>query len=94
MPDLIVRELVQRTSGEGNERQRQRAVEILRQIITRQLTAKQRTYLTMYYGREMTMTEIAEEVGVSLSTATRTLQRARKRIQDRMCYYDFRGSGG
>lgn len=92
MPDLISSQWASAQSAGGNREQLARAQHMLRRIIREQLTDKQRLYLTMYYGERRSMTEIAQSCGVSLSTVSRTLTRARRRIEEVMKYYDFRGS--
>ncbi len=44
------------------------------------ITEKQREYMMLYYGRQMTMEAIAHEKGVNKSTVSRTLKRGRKRL--------------
>ncbi len=44
------------------------------------VTAKQREYMTLYYGKQMTMEAIANQKGVNKSTVSRTLKRGRKRL--------------
>ena len=52
----------------------------LRQAMAEDLTPRQQTVVSLYYGRQMTMTAIARELGVSTSTVSRTLLRARRRL--------------
>ncbi len=44
------------------------------------ITDKQREYMMLYYGKQMTMEAIANEKGVNKSTVSRTLKRGRKRL--------------
>ena len=57
----------------------------LRVVIREGLTKKQRETFMMYYGRKMNMPQIAKEQGVAISTVSRSLKRARRRIDDRVC---------
>ena len=53
--------------------------------IRQSLTEKQRETFIMYYARRMSMPQIAKLRGVSVPTVSRTLKRARQRIDDRVC---------
>ena len=44
------------------------------------ITAKQREYMMLYYGKCMSMEAIAEQLGVNKSTVSRTLKRGRQRL--------------
>ena len=52
--------------------------------IRQSLTEKRETFI-MYYARRMSMPQIAKLRGVSVPTVSRTLKRARQRIDDRVC---------
>ena len=52
------------------------------QILYKFVTKKQREYLLLYYLGEYTMREIAQMYGVTESTISRTLKRARKNMYD------------
>ena len=45
-----------------------------------ELTKRQREMVALYYDQGMTMPQIAERLGVSRSTVSRTLRRARDRL--------------
>lgn len=53
-------------------------------VINQELSPKQRQYVIMYYGENLNMEEIAKRCGVSKSTVSRTVSRARKNIADRI----------
>ena len=55
--------------------------ESLAEAIKEELTERQRTMVKMYYINQMRMTDIAEELGVSISTVSRTIQRGRNRLR-------------
>lgn len=57
----------------------------LRCVIRDGLTERQRETFMLYYGRKMKMPQIAEIQKVSVSTVSRSLQRARRRIDERLC---------
>ena len=56
----------------------------LRQNLTRareqELTRRQQEVLTLYFDQGMTMSQIARELGVSASTISRTVRRAKRRL--------------
>ena len=52
------------------------------QILYKFVTKKQREYLLLYYLGEYTMREIAQMYGVTESTISRTLKRAKKNMYD------------
>ena len=53
-------------------------------VINQELSPKQRQYVVMYYSENLNMEEIAKRCGVSKSTVSRTVSRARKNIADRI----------
>ena len=53
----------------------------LGQAVLRELTIRQQEAVYLYYVRQMPMREVAETLGVDISTVSRTLQRARARLQ-------------
>ena len=58
----------------------------LMRVIDGCLTPKQRAYVYAYYFEGRNMYKIAEERGVAVSTVSRTLSRARKRIFEALKY--------
>lgn len=63
-----------------NSRQMGRLKRNLSRALREDLTERQRMYMTLYYGQNMTMPEIAETCGVNKSTVSRTLKRGRQRL--------------
>lgn len=59
----------------------------LREIIKEQLSERQKQFIVLYYYEYKTMKEISEICDVNISTVSRTLNRARKNIADRIKYY-------
>ena len=57
-----------------------------RQAIRRELTARQRQMVEMYYGECMVMAEIAAALGVNVSTVSRTLARSREKLRQCLRY--------
>ncbi len=70
-----VRQIASDNAGEHSRLKRN-----LIRAIREELTDRQRQVLTMYYLREMTINQVAEELGVCPSTAYRTLHRAEQRL--------------
>lgn len=53
---------------------------LIRRIISENLSARQRDYLTLYYFGGMKMREIAKLRGIGSSTVSRTIKRGEKRL--------------
>ena len=53
----------------------------VRLAIDTELTRRQRQLVEMYYLRQLSMQDIADELGIDLSTVSRTLKRARARLR-------------
>lgn len=58
----------------------------VRRVIREELTERQQEMITMYYIDGMNMREIAEKVGVTISTVSRTISRGRGRIRKYLKY--------
>jgi len=69
-----------REHAETNEERLSRLRRNLRQARERELTARQRQMLALYYDRGMKMNQIARELGVHPSTVSRTIRRAKERL--------------
>lgn len=69
-----------RFMAEDNSEQIGRLKRNLSRALRQDITKRQRQYMMLYYGRNMTMEEIAREVGVNKSTVSRTLKRGRQRL--------------
>ena len=63
-----------------NEAQMNRLKRNLVRAMRKDITPRQRQFLTMYYGQCMNIPQIAREVGVNKSSVCRTLQRGRQRL--------------
>ena len=70
-----VRQIASDNAGEHSRLKRN-----LIRAIREELTDRQRQVLTMYYVRELTIHQVAEELGVYPSTAYRTLRRAEQKL--------------
>ena len=49
-------------------------------VLQAQVIQRQRLYMSMYYGQNMSMDAIAKQLGVNKSTVSRTLKRGRQRL--------------
>ena len=67
--------------GEDNSAQQQALRRRLHRAIREELTPRQLQLVTMYYSDNMMLREIAQELGISVSTVSRTLSRARARLR-------------
>ena len=75
-----------RETGEDNSLQMERLRRNLRRAREQELTPRQRQMLELRYDRQLSVTEIAEKLGVCPSTVSRTLQRARERLRRYLRY--------
>ena len=66
--------------ADDNRDQMNRLKRNLTHALRQDITAKQREYMMLYYGRGMSMEAIAKEMGVNKSTVSRTLKRGRQRL--------------
>jgi len=66
--------------ADDNERDIYRLKRNLRVAREQELTRRQRQLLQMQFEQKMTVTQIAEELGLNKSTVSRTLTRARQRL--------------
>ncbi len=69
-----------RANAGDNGEQMTRLRRNLRRAREEELTERQREMVGLYYDQGMTMPQIAERLGVSRSTVSRTLRRARARL--------------
>lgn len=66
--------------ADDNRDQINRLKRNLTRALRQDITAKQRQYMMLYYGQNMSMEAIAKEFGVNKSTVSRTLKRGRQRL--------------
>lgn len=62
-------------------------VSLLKNIVAGELTEKQRKCIFLYYGEMMKMKDIANEMGICISSVSRHIKRARHHIEKTMNYY-------
>ncbi len=58
----------------------------VRQVISQELSDRQRETLTAYYFHRLTIPQIAQQQGVNKSTVSRTLRRAEDRVRKYLKY--------
>ena len=67
--------------GEDNSKSRSVLMANLARAVREDITARQWQLIQMYYVEQMTMPDIAAELGVQVSTVSRTIKRGRERLQ-------------
>ena len=60
--------------------------ESVRQALEHELTPRQRQLVNMYYIEQMQMQDIADELGLHISTVSRTIKRGRERLKTSLRY--------
>lgn len=60
--------------------------EMIKLSLYNDLTDRQRDLVMMYYVDQMRMCDIAEELGIHISTVSRTLKRARNNMSEHLQY--------
>lgn len=55
---------------------------MLRRAINSELTKRQKQLISMYYLEQMPMQDIADELGLHISSVSRTLKRGRERLKN------------
>ena len=66
--------------AQDNKDQINRLKRNLTRALRQDITARQREYMVLYYGRNMSMEAIAQQCGVNKSTVSRTLKRGRQKL--------------
>ena len=70
---------IRATAGDNHD-QRTRLLRNLQQAREQVLTPRQQEMLELYYDQRMNTRQISEFLGVNVSTVSRTLQRAKRRL--------------
>lgn len=58
----------------------------LRHAISSELTKRQKQLIGMYYIEQMPMQDIADELGLHISSVSRTIKRGRERLKSSLRY--------
>lgn len=72
--------------GDKN-RNREKMIKSLKNVIEGELTDRQKTCILMYYGNNMKMKSISETLGVSVPCVSKHIKKAKKRLTKTMKYY-------
>lgn len=75
-----------RENSDDNQERLERLRRNLRQVRERELTPHQRRVLELRYEQGMSGIQIAQQLGISPSTVSRTLSRAKKRLRHYLQY--------
>ena len=75
-----------RDNSEDNSLLLERLRRNLRQAREKELTPRQKQMLEMHFEQNMSVSEIAQDLGVNVSTVSRTLKRAKDRIRRYLKY--------
>ena len=70
-----------RENADDNQEQLERLLRNLRKARVQELTPRQQQMLSMRFEQNMSVTEIARELGLNYSTVSRTLRRAQERLR-------------
>lgn len=79
--------LLASTGGQADTTRERFLMRALRRAWEEALTPRQRDYMELYYRSRRNIYEIAADRGVSVSTVSRTLCRARRRLRAVLKYY-------
>lgn len=73
--------------GDSNKKTLQQAAAMLTRVLNEELTERQRQMVIGYYYEGKSQREIAAQYGLNPATVSRTLSRARTRIETVMRYW-------
>ena len=85
--DMISYNFFHRSLGGDNSHSINKMKRILGQAIQNELTDKQKKCLTLYYYNQMKMKDIAKELGLNISTVSRHISTATKKLKRIAQYY-------
>ena len=74
-------------SNSSNDLNHERMVRTLKNIISGELTEKQKICVLLYYGDMKKMNQIAKELGIGISSVSRHIKKAKQKVQKTMTYY-------
>lgn len=70
-----------------NEKEYKKLVKILSKVIAGELTERQQQCIVMRYYKNLSVTEIACQLGIGKSTASRHIKKAKTRLYKLLDYY-------
>ena len=71
----------------GNSKEHKKMIELLKKVVEGELTERQKTCISLYYGGQMKMHEIAKRLEIDVSCVSRHIKKGKERIQKTMKYY-------
>jgi RNA polymerase sigma factor (sigma-70 family) len=72
---------------DGEDVNYRKMIASLKNIVNGELTEKQRRCIWLYYGERMKMIDIADELGIGVSSVSRHIKKAKLRVEKTMRYY-------
>lgn len=82
--------LYQRSNENDNSKKVKDKFKILKKVIEKELTLKQKEIFNMYYLNRDSIKQISQKLGKDKSTVSRSLKRSREKIKKYMQYNAFR----
>ena len=70
-----------------NEIEHKKLLKIVTKIVTGELTKRQKECITMHYYNNLNITQIATELNIDKSTASRHVTRAKNKLKKLLEYY-------
>ena len=74
-------------SQQNTNTEYKKMIKSLKNIVDGELTAKQKLCISLYYGDMKKMSEIAQELGIGVSSVSRHIKKAKQKLQKTMTYY-------
>ncbi len=73
--------------NDGEDIIHRKMLKSLKNIVDGELTERQKKCIWLYYGKTMKMKEIAEEMGIGISSVSRHIKKSKEKIKKTMEYY-------
>ena len=74
-------------SQQNTNTEYKKMIKSLKNIVNGELTTKQKLCISLYYGDMKKMSEIAQELGIGVSSVSRHIKKAKQKLQKTMTYY-------
>ena len=72
---------------DSTDKNYEKMVNSIKNIIKGELTEKQRSCILLYYGEKIKMKDIANQLGMGISSVSRHIKKAKERLKKTMGYY-------
>lgn len=72
---------------DNSDKNYEKMVSSIKNIIKGELTEKQRLCVLLYYGEKIKMKDIANKLGIDISSVSRHIKKAKERLKKTMEYY-------